>query len=214
MKNRRKQLDELYETYIEELENHATPHKGMKAMIESVKAEIQQEEQEVNPEPLKHAIERFKSDAIKRQIGWNFPNEIYIECTGVIAACDQILEWMEKEQSVTFKEPEYDEKTAKLIGDAGELAKEKAGKEQRRDYPVAKESYGLNCYKCGNPYWSKEAFPKPQLCPVCKEQSEPINSPLTEKVLRNELIKFKKYEVKHCFRIIPLIEIDEYLKTK
>jgi predicted Zn-ribbon and HTH transcriptional regulator len=110
MKDRRKQLDELYETYIEELENHTTPHKGMKAMIESVKAEIQQEEQ--TPDL----------------------------CCG------------------------------KYEG-------------QRRDYSVAKESYGLNCYKCGNPYWSKEAFPKPQLCPVCKEQSEPINSPLTEEIL-------------------------------
>lgn len=45
MKDRRKQLIELYETYIEELENHTTPHKAMKAMIESVKAEIKQEKQ-------------------------------------------------------------------------------------------------------------------------------------------------------------------------
>lgn len=44
-KDRRKQLDELYETYIEELENHTTPHRGMKAMIESVKAEIKQEKE-------------------------------------------------------------------------------------------------------------------------------------------------------------------------
>jgi hypothetical protein len=52
-----------------------------------------------NPEPLKHAVERLKKDAIKSQIGYIFPNEHYIECSGIIMACDQILEWIESEIS-------------------------------------------------------------------------------------------------------------------
>jgi hypothetical protein len=52
-----------------------------------------------NPEPLKHAIERLKKDAIRSQIGYIFPNEHYIECSGIIMACDQILEWIDSEIS-------------------------------------------------------------------------------------------------------------------
>lgn len=32
------------------------------------------------------------------------------------------------------------------------------------------QQYHLNCEKCGNTFWSKEAFPKPQLCEKCKNR--------------------------------------------
>jgi len=46
-------------------------------------------------ETLKQSIERLKADAIKSQRNWNFPNEHYIEASGIIMACDQILEWIQ-----------------------------------------------------------------------------------------------------------------------
>jgi hypothetical protein len=38
----------------------------------------------------------LKETAIKDQAGWNFPNEKYIETSGVIEACNEILEYLNK----------------------------------------------------------------------------------------------------------------------
>jgi hypothetical protein len=50
---------------------------------------IQPEEQGVKSE-----IERIKVNAVNTQLAWNYPNEAYIECTGIIMCCDRLLEYL------------------------------------------------------------------------------------------------------------------------
>jgi hypothetical protein len=43
---------------------------------------------------LREEIEKLKARQLVIQKDWNYPNEIYIECTGVIMACDYFLEYL------------------------------------------------------------------------------------------------------------------------
>jgi hypothetical protein len=89
------------------------------SLVDKLESEINVlKAEQSHSEPLKQVIEKLRKDAIKSQEGWNFPNEIYIECTGIIMACDQILEWMESDQS---QEGEQPEKTAEEFKDQIEV---------------------------------------------------------------------------------------------
>jgi len=75
-------------------------------------------------ETLKQSIQKLRSDIVKSRSYWNFPNEHYIEATGMINVCDQILEWMEKypdqqpqsnEQSMAISDKEIEKEIFKIL---------------------------------------------------------------------------------------------------
>ena len=63
-----------------------------------------------------------------------------------------------------------------------ELASKKCGKKHSEKL----QQYHLNCDVCGEPYWSKDGFPIPQICPKCTSNMKNI-------IKQERIIDLQKY---------------------